>query len=455
MSETEPTMPASADSQFETLVADVESRFIVLEDAIADLRHAIVRLKAHKPAGDATRVSIAAERVAASPESTEELVSSLGGIELAVEEETAVAEQVPSTEQDEEAKREEVRRVAAEVRAEMEPKLGEPTVGIPFWPGPKAAEAAEAKEPSIEDYGMDSTSEGSWPIARQGEPKAAPSHLKAEASGALAEEPVEAASTEPDDVAAAADEDDDAHRDEVERIVTEMRDAANEDERSDEGDEAEAASEETPSGGEDDDEARRLEVARMVAEMRNGAMAGDTEEADGEDGESKREDVAGIVASMQTDMQGEAASAGDDPDALVRDEVRRAVEAARAEMSSGYTHSADAEGETKFSFPDWQTTHVEPSGPPVIVIKDPEGRVELARVYETLSRVNCDENAALLNYTPHSVTVGLNARASVPGVEDLVAAVEAVFGRKAEVDSDGVRVNVQIGKDLKGKDSAA
>jgi hypothetical protein len=81
--------------------------------------------------------------------------------------------------------------------------------------------------------------------------------------------------------------------------------------------------------------------------------------------------------------------------------------------------------------------------------------VELARVYETLSRVHCDENAALLNYTPHSVTVGLNLKAAVPEVEALTEAIRATFGRACEVDSDGVRVNVQIGKDLKGKDSAA
>ena len=89
------------------------------------------------------------------------------------------------------------------------------------------------------------------------------------------------------------------------------------------------------------------------------------------------------------------------------------------------------------------------------MIKDSEGRVELARVYETLSRVNCDENAALLNYTPHSVTVGLNVKAAIPETEVLAEAVKAVFGRACEVDSDGVRLNVQIGKDLKGKDSAA
>jgi hypothetical protein len=170
-----------------------------------------------------------------------------------------------------------------------------------------------------------------------------------------------------------------------------------------------------------------------------------------------RAELDGGNATNTTTDEAEPALDPNDPDAEVRDEVRRAVEAARAEMASGYANSEDEGGaiEKKFSFPDWQSTHVEPMGPPVIVIKDSEGRVELARVYETLSRVHCDENAALLNYTPHSVTVGLNAKAAVPDVEALTEAVRATFGRACEVDSDGVRVNVQIGKDLKGKDSAA
>jgi hypothetical protein len=504
MSETEPMTSANTDSELKALVAEVESRFIALEDAMSELRHAVVRLKTRKPVEGAAAVGFAAAPVLAT-----DMAASWAAAAPAVQETTG-AEPAPSIEQDEVAKREEVRRVAAEVRAEIEPKRDESTVGIPYWPGPKAAESEEAKKPSFEDYGVDSTSEGSWPIARQAEVKPPLAHQDVKAAEPLAEATVEDERPELDDVTASDDGDDEAHRKEVARIVAEMRDAGDEEESAeDDQDEdkrlevalmvaemrdhpdeaAEASEEETAADGKDDDEARRLDVARMVAEMRDHpdeAVEASEEEtaAGGEDDEARRLDVARMVAEMRNgsasgdeadavsqegdeskpeevagvaSVRDETASVSDDPDAQVRDEVRRAVEAARAEMSSGYKSSDnDADGGlSRFSFPDWQSTHVEPSGPPVIVIKDPEGRVELARVYETLSRVNCDENAALLNYTPHSVTVGLNAKAAVPGVDDLSAAIEAVFGRKAEVDSDGVRVNVQIGKDLKGRNSAA
>jgi hypothetical protein len=511
MSETEPKTPAESDSQLKELVAEVESRFIALEDAMAELRHSIVRLKSHKPVPGSARAS--AEAMGAWPSPPIAMTSSASGLESTREVMTEVVERVPSAQNDE-ARREEVRRVADEVRSEMEPKLDEPTVGVAFWPGPKKAEAEEPKKSSFEDYGMDSTSEGSWPIARQPEVKDSVPPHREEASQPLAEASVEGENAVPD---RDEPEDDEAHRKEVARIVAEMRDLGDEEEAAEDDeneqkrldvarmvaemrehpDSAAGASEvsveeppadaeeedearrlevarmvaemrehpdaaadppieETPAEGEDDDEARRLEVARMVAEMRNGASYDDEGEAAGKEvEESKPEEVAG-VASVRDESQAEAAATADDSDAQVRDEVRRAVEAARAEMSSGYKSDAESEGGlSRFNFPDWQSTHAEPSGPPVIVIKDPEGRVELARVYETLSRVNCDENAALLNYTPHSVTVGLNAKAAVPQVDDLTAAVEAVFGRKAEVDSDGVRVNVQIGKDLKGRNSAA
>ena len=214
----------------------------------------------------------------------------------------------------------------------------------------------------------------------------------------------------------------------------------------------------------EDDRARREEVARSVSELEGAFGAREEKDAPaGGDDKAQRVDVASMVAQMRAELSSGATNEANeamepaDPDAEVRDEVRRAVDAARAEMAPGYTEADEAGGgeDSKFSFTDWQSAHVEPSGPPVIVIKDSEGRVELARIYETLSRVHCDENAALLNYTPHSVTVGLNIRATVPEAETLAEAVKAVFGRACQVDSDGVRLNVQIGKDLQGKDSAA
>jgi hypothetical protein len=88
---------------------------------------------------------------------------------------------------------------------------------------------------------------------------------------------------------------------------------------------------------------------------------------------------------------------------------------------------------------------MEPSGPPVVVMKDADGRVELASVYETLHELGCDDGAALLNYTPHSVTVGLPIAAQFPSKERVAEAVEKVFGLTSSVESDGVRITVSIG----------
>jgi hypothetical protein len=95
----------------------------------------------------------------------------------------------------------------------------------------------------------------------------------------------------------------------------------------------------------------------------------------------------------------------------------------------------------------------ETSGPPVLVVKDTDGRVELANVYDLLNRLECGESAALLNYTPHSVTVGLPIQAPSPTLASVESAVMAVFGRSGVVDTDGARITVQMGTDAKKKRS--
>jgi hypothetical protein len=92
----------------------------------------------------------------------------------------------------------------------------------------------------------------------------------------------------------------------------------------------------------------------------------------------------------------------------------------------------------------WQATHAE-IVPPSIVIEDEVGRVELVRVYDTLSRIGCAEQAALLNYSPHSVTVGLHTRLGPVPLDELADAVRASFGRECEVTTDGVRIGVRLG----------
>ncbi len=172
-------------------------------------------------------------------------------------------------------------------------------------------------------------------------------------------------------------------------------------------------------------------------------------------------DVSSIVAQMRAELdaarEGSSVAAAEPADDVdVREEVRRAVEAARAELSGADGH--------KPPFPlaaptgpllDWSNTSVDISGPPVFVIKDSEGRVELASVFETLNEVHCGESAALLNYTPHSVTVGLPARSSVPSVDEITRVVLKVFGRRCRVESDGVRITVTIGEDSKSSSEGA
>ena len=469
MSEFEPKGAASTDFQLEALIAEVESKYNDAEDALSGLRLAVRRLKAYRP-------------LIATP-------STYSIPPVQADAPTApFAAPEPSAHGAAQVDREEVSRIVAETRAEIQgevrPSLEEETVGLPFWPGPKKAEPAAEKFRFVESYGMDSTSEASWPISKPASPISEP-------EDGVEQELPEAPIMEPEPLEASAPSDDDeARRDEVARIVAQMRDSGDEEEESpaepepheDEAverrdvakmvaelrDSVDVEAEASANGAgepEADEEARRLEVARMVAELRNAEAGPEDEGADESDDKAALEDAASMAAEVGAEIDVDAPSGleepapeGEESDEEVREEVRRAVESARAELATGYKdpkEDHDAAGESRFSFPDWQTTHMEPSGPPVIVIKDSEGRVELARVYETLSEVDCDENAALLNYTPHSVTVGLNSKATVPSMEAMEDAVRLVFGRACEVDSDGVRVNVQIGKDLKGKDSAA
>jgi hypothetical protein len=175
--------------------------------------------------------------------------------------------------------------------------------------------------------------------------------------------------------------------------------------------------------------------------------------------------------------QAVAGEASADPDAL-RDEVRRAVEQARAELEAGTLkpESQDALSspaghgaeepvaasveprslmeqaspglpptqplEHGFTFPpEMERPLPQPSS---LVIDDPAGRVELVRVYETLYRVGCASQAVLLNYTPHSVTIGFGSR-ELPSAEDLVPAVEAIFERSCEARLENNRLTLHMG----------
>jgi hypothetical protein len=125
-------------------------------------------------------------------------------------------------------------------------------------------------------------------------------------------------------------------------------------------------------------------------------------------------------------------------------------------MAGGHTRVSFDAPPPKTAAPslDWSHMSADLSGPPVIVVKDTEGRVELANVYDLLNRLDCGESAALLNYTPHSVTVGLPIRAAMPSLDAVERAVGVVFGKvAATVDTDGVRITVQMGTEGKKKRS--
>jgi hypothetical protein len=179
-------------------------------------------------------------------------------------------------------------------------------------------------------------------------------------------------------------------------------------------------SQEDPEGG--DEESKRDEVSRAVAEIRRQIEAGGLESV-------MREEGLGFgPISVEGSETAAGVSGYDDEASPDRPAFRLAAPG---------------------SLPDWSHSPMEMSGPPVVVMKDASGRVELAGVYETLNAIGCGDGAALLNYTPHSVTVGLPASAEIPSNDRLADAVARVFGRTSRVESDGARITVTIGVESK------
>jgi hypothetical protein len=141
-----------------------------------------------------------------------------------------------------------------------------------------------------------------------------------------------------------------------------------------------------------------------------------------------------------------------EPEDAQREDVRRMVEQARAELDAELTKREGPSltsmmPQAQFGGPAasrWQAAN-ESMLPPVLVIEDNDGRVDLARVYEALSRLHCGGDATLLNHTPHSVTMGFNSDDKVPNEEPLANEVRAVFGRECQVTRDGNRTSVRIG----------
>ena len=211
-------------------------------------------------------------------------------------------------------------------------------------------------------------------------------------------------------------------------------------EREQDGEAPLARGEETaaPVSAEEEDEREKVRraVEQVRVEMAASLGSGFSDEAFGE----PREAAA------------EGAATGEHEEAR-REEVRRAVERARADLSGGpataepVREALNWTGVRDTGLTPPPTEDRRPSvGAPIIVIDDPEGRVELVQVYQMLNRVGSAGTAVLMNYTHHSVTIGINSL-DLPPSEQVAAAVQSVFGRACKTQMDGNRMTVRIGSE--------
>lgn len=148
------------------------------------------------------------------------------------------------------------------------------------------------------------------------------------------------------------------------------------------------------------------------------------------------DDPAADVALSEPQTAGDQREDDDD----VRETVRRAVAEARAEIDhfanapkADWTLAPSLEGRTEERY----------FTPAALVIDDPEGRVELVRVYRMLARLDVAATANLANYSTHSVTVQLEER-DLPPTGEITAAVSYAFERNCEVQLDGNRAGISL-----------
>ncbi len=271
----------------------------------------------------------------------------------------------------------------------------------------------------------------------------------AAAGGAAAETPT-------DDAHAVSQEEREREREEIRRQVEQLR--------------AEFAPED---GAADDNEANSVAFEAAEASDREAeavtvweGQPGAATERDAADEElDEREQVRRAVEQVRAEMTGELAPAAEDKAATTtdkdesapadsddarREEVRRAVERAKAALAGA---TADDTPKEISRWPAMQDTGLTPppqerrgSGAPVIVIDDPEGRVELVQVYQVLSRVGSAGTAVLMNYTHHNVTIGINSF-DLPETEQVVTAVQGVFGRACSPQLEGSKLTLRIGSE--------
>lgn len=132
-----------------------------------------------------------------------------------------------------------------------------------------------------------------------------------------------------------------------------------------------------------------------------------------------------------------------------REAVRQAVAKARTEMATtGSIAEEEPEPvEKRPAFVVPPPHRPERVHPPTITIEDPEGRVELARVYNLLKRLDVAANSSLLNYSSRQVAVQLSDSKTAPEGDNVMDAVREVFERENDVSVDGLNVIVKLGND--------
>lgn len=202
-----------------------------------------------------------------------------------------------------------------------------------------------------------------------------------------------------------------------------------------------------PAEADEEREQVRQAVEQARADLLAGATSEDPVAAPGDENElqEKEADQAPELEAA-TQARAEASEPESDEDEA-RDEVRRAVEQARAELES--TKPESIEEDRPMTLPASLPTHAVQSAAPIIVVDDPDGRVELAGVYEMLGFVGMADQASLLNYTHYSATVGINSL-KLPEPQAFGEAAEKAFGRPCTCQNEGGRLTLRLGsKDAK------
>ncbi len=140
-------------------------------------------------------------------------------------------------------------------------------------------------------------------------------------------------------------------------------------------------------------------------------------------------------------------------DHVRRDEVRRAVEQARADIddveSSAEMPSAEDPPSSlmaSMAGAEERASDDLPVKPPVVIIENSDGRVELVQVFQALNRVQHSTQPALLNHSSNSISVGLSSLSDPLDPDALAKAAEEVFGKECTAESRGNEISILVGK---------